>query len=71
MLGQTGRRLGRIHDLLYDQGKLAGVVIRPEGFFKRDVVLPMKFISRADDLALFADLTESDVEHLQPFDAEP
>jgi sporulation protein YlmC with PRC-barrel domain len=71
MLGQTGRRLGRIHDLLYDHGKLAGVVIRPEGFFKRDVVLPMKFISRADDLALFADLTESDVEHLQPFDAEP
>jgi uncharacterized protein YrrD len=71
MLGHTGRRLGRIHDLLYDQGKLAGVVIRPEGFFKRDVVLPMKFISRADDLALFADLTESDVEHLQPFDAEP
>ena len=71
MLGTTGNTLGRIHDLLYDQGKLIGVVIRPEGFFKRDVVLPMKFISRADDLALFADLTEADVERLKPFDAEP
>jgi uncharacterized protein YrrD len=71
MLGNTGRRLGRIHDLLYDQGTLIGVVVRPEGFFRRDVVLPMKFISRADDLALFADLTESDVAQLKPFDAEP
>lgn len=71
MLGHTGRRLGRIHDLLYDQAKLVGVVIRPEGFFKRDVVLPMRFISRADDLALFADLTDADIEHLKPFDAEP
>jgi hypothetical protein len=50
---------------------LIGVVVRPEGFFRRDVVLPMKFISRADDLALFADLTESDVAQLKPFDAEP
>jgi hypothetical protein len=71
MLGTTGRTFGRIRDLLYDQGKLAGVVIRPEGFFKRDVVLPMRFISRADDLALFADLTESDIDQLKPFDAEP
>ena len=71
MLGTTGRTFGRIRDLLYDQGKLVGVVIKPEGFFKRDVVLPMRFISRADDLALFADLTESDIEQLKPFDAEP
>jgi hypothetical protein len=71
MLGTTGRTLGRIRDLLYDQSKLVGVVIRPEGFFKHDVVLPMRFISRADDLALFADLTESDIEQLKPFDAEP
>jgi len=71
MLGKTGRTLGRIHDLLYDKGKLVGVVIKPEGFFKRDVVLPMRFISRADDLALFANLTESDIDQLKPFDAEP
>jgi sporulation protein YlmC with PRC-barrel domain len=71
MLGSTGRTFGRIRDLLYDQGKLVGVVIKPEGFFKRDVVLPMRFISRADDLALFADLTEAGIDQLKPFDAEP
>jgi uncharacterized protein YrrD len=71
MLGNTGHRLGRVHDLLYDRGELIGVVIRPEGFFKRDVVLPIRFISRADDLALFAALDQSEVEHLKPFvDAE-
>jgi uncharacterized protein YrrD len=67
MLGTTGRRLGRVQDALYDHGKLIGIVIRPEGFFKRDVVLPIRFISRADDMALFADLTESDIEQLKPF----
>lgn len=71
MLGNTGHRLGRIHDLLYDQGELVGVVIRPEGFFKRDVVLPMRFIARADDMALFADLDQAEVENLKQFvDAE-
>jgi sporulation protein YlmC with PRC-barrel domain len=71
MLGKTGRRLGRVEDVLLDHGKLIGVVIRPDGFFKRDVVLPIRFINRADDMALFADLTESDIEQLQPFvDAE-
>lgn len=71
MLGKSGRRLGRVHDLLFDKDELVGVVIQPEGFFKRDVVLPIKFISRADDMALFAELKESDVERLKPFvDAE-
>jgi sporulation protein YlmC with PRC-barrel domain len=67
MLGKTGHRLGRVQDALYENGKLSGIVIRPEGFFKRDVVLPMRFISQADDMALFADLTESDIEQLKPF----
>jgi len=66
MLGKTGRRLGRVEDVLFDHGKLIGVVIRPEGFFKRDVVLPIRFIERADDLALFAQLTEADIEQLKP-----
>lgn len=71
MLGQTGHRLGRVHDVLFDRGELIGVVIRPDGFFKRDVMLPIRFISRADDMALFAHLDESDIQHLQPFiDAE-
>jgi sporulation protein YlmC with PRC-barrel domain len=67
MLGKTGRRLGRVEDVLFDHGQLIGVVIRPEGFFKRDVVLPIGFIERADDLALFAQLTEADIEQLKPF----
>jgi uncharacterized protein YrrD len=67
MLGTTGHRLGRVEDVLLDHGQLIGVVIRPEGFFKRDVVLPIRFINRADDMALFADLTESDIEQLKPF----
>ena len=67
MLGTTGHRLGRVEDVLFDHGELIGVVIRPEGFFKRDVVLPVRFINRADDMALFADLTEADIEQLKPF----
>jgi sporulation protein YlmC with PRC-barrel domain len=67
MLGTTGHRLGRVEDVLLDQGKLIGVVIRPDGFFKRDVILPIRFINRADDMALFADLTEADIEQLKPF----
>jgi sporulation protein YlmC with PRC-barrel domain len=72
MLGTTGHRLGTVRDVLFDQGKLAAVVIRPEGFFRRDVVLPISSIERADDMALFARLDESDIENLKPFvDAEP
>ncbi|MGH7761546.1 MAG: PRC-barrel domain-containing protein [Candidatus Dormibacteraceae bacterium] len=67
MLGTTGHRLGRVDGVLLDHGELIGVVIRPEGFFKRDVVLPIRFINRADDMALFADLTESDIDQLKPF----
>ena len=67
MLGTTGHRLGRVDGVLLDHGELIGVVVRPEGFFRRDVVLPIRFINRADDMALFADLTESDIDQLKPF----
>jgi sporulation protein YlmC with PRC-barrel domain len=67
MLGTTGRRLGRVQDLLFDRSTLIGVVIRPEGFFKQDLVLPARFINRADDMALFANLDESDIAGLKPF----
>lgn len=67
MVGETGRRLGTVEDVLFDHGELIGVVIRPEGFFTRDVVLPIRFIQRADDMALFAQLDESDMEQLKPF----
>lgn len=68
MLGRTGHRLGRVHDLLYDRGELIGVVIRPSGLDKKDVVLPVRFINRADDMALFADISASAIENLKPFD---
>jgi len=67
MLGKTGHRLGRVHDVLFDHGELIGVVIRPDGLFTRDVVLPREFIDRADDMALFARLDESDIDELKPF----
>jgi len=67
MLGKTGHRLGRVHDVLFDRGELIGVVIRPDGLFTRDVVLPREFIDRADDMALFARLDESDIDELKPF----
>jgi sporulation protein YlmC with PRC-barrel domain len=67
MLGTSGHRLGKVQDVLFDHGELIGVVIRPDGFFTRDVVLPIRFISRADDMALFADLDKSDIENLKPF----
>lgn len=67
MLGKTGRRLGHVRDVLYDNGEMVGVVIRPDGFFKHDVVLPIRFINRADDMALFADIREAAIEELKPY----
>jgi len=67
MIGRTGRRLGHVQDLLFDKGQLAGVVVHPEGFFKQDVVLPIRFLSRSDDMALFASVTEKDIAQLEPF----
>lgn len=67
MLGETGRRLGRIQELMLDKGELVGVVIRPDGWFTKDVILPIRFISRADDLALFASIGQPEIEKLEPF----
>ena len=67
MLGATGRRLGTVQDVVLDEGELAGVVIRPAGFFTEDVLLQVRFLGRSDDLALFAHLTEADVARLTPF----
>ena len=67
MLGRTGRKLGRVRDVLVDGGELIGIVLRPQGLFEHDVVLPVRFLSRSDDAALFAELAEADLEHLAPF----
>ncbi|HET7421210.1 MAG TPA: PRC-barrel domain-containing protein [Candidatus Dormibacteraeota bacterium] len=67
MLGRSGKRLGSVKDVLFDGDQLVGVVLRPEGLFKKEVILPRRFLDRSDDAALFAQLDEKDVEHLSPF----
>ena len=67
MLGHTGKRLGTVKDVLFDNDVLVGVVVLPGGLFKHEVILPRRFLARSDDLALFVDLTESDLEQLKPF----
>ena len=67
MLGHTGKKLGTVKDVLFDDDQLVGVVLQPGGLFKQEVILPRRFLGRSDDAALFAQLDESDVERLEPF----
>lgn len=67
ILGKTGRLLGHVEDVLFDDGELIGVVIRPKGFRKQDVILPVRFLDRGDDMALFADIDEAQLQALKPF----
>lgn len=66
MLGGTGQRLGTVEDVLYEAGELVGIVLRPHRFLSQPVLLPVRFLDRADDLALFADLTEEDLAKWTP-----
>lgn len=68
MLGHTGKKLGAVKEVLFDDGQLVGVVLLPDGLFRHEVILPRRFLGRSDDAALFAQLDESDVEHLEPFE---
>ena len=68
MLGRTGRKLGEVKDVLFDGDQLVGVVLKP-GLFRKEVILPRRFLDRSDDAALFANLDEKDLEHLQQFAA--
>jgi len=70
MLGHTGRKLGEVKDVLFDGDGLVGIVLKPEGLFKKEVILPRRFLDRSDDAALFAKLDESDLEHLRPFEPD-
>jgi sporulation protein YlmC with PRC-barrel domain len=70
MLGHTGEKLGTVQDVLFDDGQLVGVVLRPQGLFKEEVILPRRFLDRSDDAALFATIDEKDVEQLTPFRPE-
>ena len=67
MLGNTGTRLGRVKDVLFDDDELVGIVLLPEGLFKHEVILPRRFLARSDDLALFVLLTEDELASLKPF----
>jgi sporulation protein YlmC with PRC-barrel domain len=68
MLGLTGKKLGTVKDVLFDDDQLVGVVLHPGGLFKKEVILPRRFLGRSDDAALFAQLDESDLEKLTPFE---
>jgi hypothetical protein len=67
MLGHSGKKLGTVKDVLFDEGQLVGIVLLPEGWFKSEVVLPRRFLERSDDAALFAHVEEEDLERLTPF----
>lgn len=71
MIRKTGHRFGKVHDLLYDDGEMVGIVVRTGGLIGHDVVLPIRFIYRGDDMALFADLRETDITALKPFEETP
>jgi hypothetical protein len=70
MVGNTGRKLGTVRDVVMDHGELVGIVMHPSGFFKEDVLLQVRFLGRGDDMVLFAHLTDSDLSQLKPFHPE-
>ena len=67
MLGRTGRRIGRVAEILFEEKSLVGIVMKPEGWFKEPVLLPRRFLERSDDAALFVQLTPEELEQLKPF----
>jgi len=71
MIGHGGDRLGTVEDVLFDEGELVGIVVRPVGLFKHDVVVQVRFLDRSDDMALFVRMTREDVARLAEFVAEP
>jgi len=69
MLGHEGHKLGHVQDVLIEDGEFIGVVVRPSGLFAKDVLVPVRFLERSDDMALFVDLTEADIHRLRPPDS--
>lgn len=67
MLGRSGKKLGGVKDVLFDGDQLVGIVLQKSGLLRREVILPRRFLGRSDDLALFAELSEEDLKHLEPF----
>ncbi len=70
MLGHTGKKLGTVEDVLFDRDELVGVVLKPEGWFRKQVILTRRYLDRSDDAALFARIDEPDLARLEPFQPE-
>jgi sporulation protein YlmC with PRC-barrel domain len=70
MLDRTGKKLGIVKDILFDGDQLVGVVLEQGNLFKKEVILPRRFLDRSDDAALFANLDEKDLEQLTPFEPQ-
>ena len=64
MFEHSGTVLGHVHELVYDDGDLVAVVVRPHGLMTHDVLLQARFLDRSDDDALFAHVTEEELKHL-------
>lgn len=71
MIGHDGDKLGTVEDVLFDEGELVGIVVRPVGFFKRDIIVQVRFLDRSDDLALFLRMTRDDVATLAESEPPP
>ena len=70
MLGHDGRVLGRVRNVLFDDGELAGIVVHARRPLDGDVVIQLRFLERSDDGALFVRMTDEDLAQLLPFRPE-
>jgi uncharacterized protein YrrD len=70
MIGHGGDKLGTVHDVLFDDGELVGIVVRANGFFAHDMLVQVRFLDRSDDLALFLRMTPEDVRRLSETPAD-
>jgi sporulation protein YlmC with PRC-barrel domain len=66
MFKHSGKVLGHVHELVYDNDELVAVVVRPHGLVAHDVLLQARYLDRSDDAALFAHITDEDLNHLAP-----
>jgi sporulation protein YlmC with PRC-barrel domain len=67
MIGHTGQVLGTVQDVLLDEGELVGIVVRPKGLFKRNLLVQVRFLDRSDDLVLFVRMTPEDISRIAEF----
>ena len=59
--------LGTVQDVLFDEGELVGIVVRPKGLFKHDLLVQVRFLDRGDDLVLFVRMTAEDIAKLAEY----